>query len=90
MCPFLLVQEKCITVDKIQCPALILILTEAELIFFIVATIGLCFGFVLKTSADNTGMALLFLNGAYRVKAFSASHRACLQKEAMLDKGFQE
>jgi len=32
--------------------SIVLILAMIELIFFIVATIGLCFGFVLKTAAN--------------------------------------
>ena len=50
-----------------------LVLAGIKLIFFIVASMGLFFGFVLET-VDNTEMFLLLLGSAYRVKASSASH----------------
>ena len=34
----------------------VLVLAGIELIFFIVASMGLCFGFVLETVFDNSGM----------------------------------
>jgi len=39
-------------------------LAGIELIFFTVASMGLCFGFVPK-SVDNTGMFLLLLSSSY-------------------------
>ena len=43
-----------------------LVLAGIELIFFIVPSMGLCFGFVPKTVLiDNTGMFLLLLSSAY-------------------------
>ena len=43
-----------------------LVLAGVEFIFFIVASIGLCFGFVLEAVViDNTGMFSLLLSSAY-------------------------
>ena len=43
----------------------VLLLAGVELVFLPVASMGLCFGFVLKTGPDNTEMFLLLLSRAY-------------------------
>lgn len=55
----------------------VLVLTGIELISFTAAGMGLFPGFEQET-INNTGMFLLLLSTAYRVKAFSASHTTLL------------
>ena len=45
-----------------------------ELIFFRVASVGLCFGFVLETVLITQGYFLVAEQGLHRVKAFSVPH----------------
>ena len=51
-----------------------LVFAGIELISFIVASIGLCFGFVLETQLIIQGCLVTAQQGLHRVKAFSASH----------------
>lgn len=51
----------------------VLVLTGAEVHFLTVASMGLCFGFLLET-VDNSGMFYLSLSSAHRFKAFAALH----------------
>ena len=51
-----------------------LVLAGIELIFFTVASMGLCFGFVLETGLIIQGCLVIAEQCLHRVKAFSASH----------------
>lgn len=54
---------------------IVLILACIQLIFFIVASVGLCFGFMLKTLLiTQSCFSYCLLSSAYRAKAFSAHH----------------
>ena len=53
--------EECLQSATCQACVSVLVLAGIELIFFIVAGMRLCFGFVLK-SVDNTGMFSLLLS----------------------------
>ena len=50
------------------------VLVLAGIIFFIVAGMGLCFGFVLETALLIQGCFVIAEQCLHRVKAFSASH----------------
>ena len=52
----------------------VLVLVEVELVLFIVASMGLCFGFVLETALIIQGGLVTAEQCLHRVKAFSASH----------------
>lgn len=59
----------------------VLVLAGAELIFFTVSGVGVCFGFVLEHRVDDIEMFLLLLSRAYnRAKAFSAFRAATLAR----------
>ena len=47
-------------------------LAQVELIFFIVAGMGLCFGFLLETALIMQKCFQLLLSSAYSARAFSA------------------
>lgn len=49
-------------------------LTRIELIFFIVVSVGLCFGFMLGTVLIVQGSLVIAEQCFHRAKAFSASH----------------
>ena len=51
-----------------------LVFARMELIFFIVASMGLCFGFVLETVLITQYVFIRAEQHLHRVKAFSASH----------------
>ena len=53
---------------------IVLVLAGIELIFFMVASMGLCFGFVLKTVLIIQGYFSYSEQCLHRVKVFSASH----------------
>ena len=52
----------------------VLVLAGTEFIFPIVASMGLCFGFVLKTVLITQDVLLTAEQGLHRVKAFPASY----------------
>lgn len=59
----------------------VLVLAGAELIFFTVSGVGVCFGFVLEHRVDDIEMFLLLLSRAYnRAKAFSAFRASTLAR----------
>ena len=53
---------------------IVLVLAGVELIFFIVADMGLCFGFVLKTVLITRDVSVPAEQCLHRAKAFAAPH----------------